>query len=88
MGGKVSRSEHLIVNSTQAQRNADGWMRMRRWNKNYSWGLLFLVLIVIALSYFVYCRAYNPKSIVGIDLPRLGLPSSMPDIMVFPDLQI
>lgn len=54
----------------------------------HMWGLLFLIVIVLVLFYLIYCKMSQPKTLIGLDLPQLGLPSSMPDIIVFPDLQL
>lgn len=60
--------------------------KMKRCHK---WGLLlFLIVIIIVLFYLIYCKMSPQKTFIGLDLPQLGLPTTMPDIIVFPDFQL
>ena len=60
----------------------------KKWRKCHIWGMIFLVVIIAILSYFVYNKTVCPKTYVSIDIPKLGLPTSVPDIVVFPDAKI
>ena len=66
----------------------DGNVEEHKWKKCHMWGLIFLVAIVLVLFYLIYCKISQPKTLIDLDLLRLGLPSSKPDIIVFPDLQL
>lgn len=60
----------------------------RKMKKCHIWGIIFLIALVLVLFYLIYCKMSQPKTLIGLDLPQLGLPSTMPDIIVFPDLQL
>jgi hypothetical protein len=82
MGNRVSSGTKIT------KEHLDGVDEGPKMKRCHMWGLLFLVVIVLILFYLLYCKMSQPKTLIGLDLPQLGLPSSMPDIIVFPDLKI
>lgn len=83
MGNRASRNTRITNDRFTGSETEDYKMK-----SCHVWGLIFLIAIVLVLFYLIYCKMSQPKTIVGLDLPQLGLPSSMPDIIVFPDLQL
>lgn len=57
-----------------------------KWKKYRKVGLILLIVIALIGAYFLYTKYGAPKTMIGIDLPRLGLPEAIPDMVILPDV--
>ena len=73
---------------SHSQFTEDGQKLRQKWSKCRVLGLVFLIVIIIVLSYLIYCKMSKPKTIVGIDLNSLGLAPNMYDITLFPTFPV
>jgi len=46
-------------------------------------GVILLIIIVAILAYIIYCKTYGSKTLVDLDLARMGFPT---DVVVLPDI--
>lgn len=64
----MSQVNQVLPKEENAAVNKSMWMRHRKWII-----LAILAIIVIVLSYVIYCKIRFPKECIVIDLHNLGI---------------
>lgn len=76
---------HIVAHGDN---HSNGQSMRHRYRRLYRIGIIFLIMLLIAALCIMYCRSSAPRKIIKLDLQRFGLPTQVPNILLFTDSRI